>query len=131
MNEALSQMDLTSSPGRIMGYLARHPQAPCCRDLEEHFHLSHPSVSGTLTRLEKKGFIACRPDPEDHRCKRIYLLPKGEQCHRQIISAIDRIEAQVTAGFTPEERAQFSDFLDRAIINLGGSVCMPPLEEEK
>ena len=77
LNDALAQMDLTASQGRIMGYLAHQPQPPCARDIEDHFHLSHPSVSGTLSRMEKKGFIALRPDDRDRRCKRIYILPKG------------------------------------------------------
>ena len=130
MNEALAQMDLTSSQGLIVGYLVRRAEAPCSRDLEEHFHLSHPSVSGTLNRLEKKGFLELRPDPEDRRCKRIYLLPKGMECHQQIVSTITQIEQRITQDFTPEEQAQFSAFLDRAIQNMGGIPCQPDRKED-
>ena len=54
---ALGQMELTSAQGRIMGYLARQKQPPCAKDIETEFHLSHPTVSGLLSRLEKKDFI--------------------------------------------------------------------------
>lgn len=124
LNDALADMDLTSSQGRILGYLA-HEEAPCPRDLEEHFHLSHPSVSGTLSRMEKKGFIEFRPDPADHRCKRIYMLPKGIQCHEQIGQNIQTIEARVVRDFTPEETELFSQLLNRALDNLGGPSCPP------
>ena len=130
MNEALAQMDLTSSQGRILGFLARHPEPPCCRDLEEHFHLSHPSVSGTLRRLEKKGFIQFRPDPNDHRCKQIYFLPRGQECHQQILQTIQSIEQRVVRDFTPEEQELFSQLLDRATVNMGCSVSPPKTKEE-
>ena len=130
MTEALAQMDLTSSQGRIVGYLARQSQPPCCRDIEDAFHLSHPTVSGILSRLEKKGFLAFQPDPSDHRCKRIILLPKGLQCHQQIVLTIDRIEHQIVQDFTPEEQEQFFNLLDRAIRNMGCGSFQPTIKEE-
>ena len=130
LSDALAQMDLTASQGRIMGYLAHAKRPPCPKDIEEHFHLSHPSVSGTLSRLEKKGFIALRPDEQDRRCKRIYLLPKGIECHERIGKTIAAIEARVTSNFTDEEQAQFSSLLDRAIKNMGISPCKPFPKEE-
>ena len=132
LSDALAQMDLTASQGMIKGYLAHHvSQPPCAKDIEEHFQLSHPSVSGTLSRLEKKGFIEFRPDDIDRRCKRIYILPKGIQCHERMEQLFADIEQRVVSDFTPEEREQFSQFLDRAIKNMGGSPCKTyPKEEE-
>lgn len=131
LSDALAQMDLTASQGRIMGYLAHHTaHPPCARDIEDHFHLSHPSVSGTLSRLEKKGFIEFRPDEHDRRCKRIHILPKGIACHEKIEQTIAAIEQQVVSDFTPEERALFSQYLERAIQNMGASPCKPFSKEE-
>ena len=130
MNEALLKMDLTASQGHIMGFLARSATPPCSKDLEDHFHLSHPSISGTLSRLEKKGFIQMKPDEEDHRCKRIYILPKGLQCHQQILQTIQNIEQKIILDFTPEEQAQFSVFLERAMANMNCSFCHPNPKEE-
>lgn len=129
LTDALAKMDLTASQGRIMGFLAKQSQPPCAKDIENHFHLSHPSVSGTLTRLEKKGFITFEPDETDHRCKRIRILPKGMECHEKLALVISGIEQQVVAGFSPQEREEFSQLLDRAIENMGCS-CSPCHKEE-
>lgn len=123
MTNALAQMDLTAAQGHIIGYLAHRPQPPCCRDLEEEFHLSHPTVSGILARLEKKGFLEFRSDPADRRCKRICLLPKGMECDQRIRETIRANEARLVQGFSGEEQRLFSDFLDRAISNMGVSPC--------
>lgn len=130
MNDALGKLELTASQGRIVGYLARRAGAPCARDIEEEFHLSHPTVSGILCRMEKKGFIQIRPDPRDHRCKRICLLPKGHDSHALIEKTMEENEQTLVRGFTPEEQAQFAAFLNRAITNMGGAPCIQHPKEE-
>lgn len=130
LGEELAKMELTASQGRIMGYITHRAQPPCARDIEEHFHLSHPSVSGTLNRMEKKGFITFLPDEADRRCKRIQILPKGRECQDRIEQTIARMEQRVVEDFTPEEREQFSRLLDRAIRNMGVCPCKPFHKEE-
>ena len=130
MTEALAEMDLTAAQGRIMGYLARRKDPPCSRDIEEEFQLSHPTVSGLLTRLEKKGFLEFRPDPIDRRCKRIYILPKGTECTQTMHETIEKNEARMVRDFTEEEKAVFADLLRRAIINMGGNPCCRKQKEE-
>ena len=127
---ALEKMDLTAAQGHIMGYLAHQKQPPCPRDIEAEFQLSHPTVSGLLQRLEQKGFIELRPDPEDRRCKRIYMLPKGEACHELMHSILLENERRLVKGFTPEEQEQFGSLLHRAIINMDGSPCRRKHKEE-
>ena len=117
---ALTRMDLTASQGPILGFIAHWREAPCARDIEEEFRLSHPTVSGLLSRLEKKGFIEFFPDETDRRCKRLRLLPRGEECLAIIRQTIDQNEIQLVEGFTDEEKDLFFSFLNRAIANMGG-----------
>ena len=130
MTGALAQMDLTAAQGHIMGYLAHSPNPPCSRDIEEAFQLSHPTVSGLLSRLEKKGFIEFRPDEKDRRCKRIHMLPKGQACIELMHRTIRENEERIVQGFSDAEKAQFASLLERAISNMGGSPCQRKLKEE-
>lgn len=128
LNKALSDMELTSSQGHIMGYLAHCSQPPCPKDIEEQFQLSHPTISGILARLEKKDFVRLLPDPEDRRCKRVYIQPKGQASMQTMHRAIADMEEQMVKGFTEAEKQQFTDFLLRATQNMGGDPCR--LKEE-
>ena len=119
MNAALATMDLTDAQGRIMAFITHRREAPCAHDIEEYFHLSHPTVSGILSRLEKKGFIEFRPDPQDRRCKRLYVLPKGMAVDETMRNAIRASEQQMVQDFTPEEKEQFAQLLTKAICNMG------------
>ena len=130
MTATLASMDLTASQGHIMAFITHRQDPPCPRDIEEAFQLSHPTVSGLLSRLEQKGFIEFRPDENDRRSKRIYVLPKGmeldETMHRTILAT----EEQLVKDFTPEEKAQFAELLLRAIHNMGESPCKRKHKEE-
>ena len=131
MARELLDFELTPSQARIVGYLIHSESPPCARDVEAFFDLSHPTVSGILSRLEQKGFIALRTDPDDRRCKRIYILPKGQECHQTMYQTIQSIEGQLVQDFTPEEQRQFTDFLRRAAANMGISPCHPNPKEEQ
>ncbi len=129
MTGALASMDLTAAQGHIIGFIAHQPVPPCARDIEEAFQLSHPTVSGLLSRLEKKGFLEFRPDQQDRRCKRIFLLPKARELTDTMRSTMDATDARLVQGFTPEEQAQFVELLRRAIQNIGEYGCRRPKEE--
>ena len=120
MTAALMEMDLTASQGPILGFIAHRKDPPCARDIEEEFRLSHPTVSGLLARLEKKGFIEFFPDAQDRRCKRLRLLPKGRECIKTMHNTIEAAEAQMVQNFSAQEQELFRQFLERAIANMGG-----------
>ena len=119
LNREVTQMELTSSQSHVIGYLAHAPEPPCARDLEDFFGLSHPTVSGMLSRMEAKGFIQLRPDDKDRRIKRIFLMERGKACSVRTQEVIRDNERLTVEGFTQEEIQLFNNFLDRAIENLG------------
>lgn len=119
MNESMAQIGLTSAQGHIMGRLMHSKEHLRARDIEREFCLSHPTVSGILSRLEKKGFIELRPDSADKRCKRIYVLDKASEFSSLMSETIEKNESRLVDGFTPEETAQFAAYLERAIGNMG------------
>lgn len=130
MTSALTEVELTASQGPILGYIAHRKTAPCSRDIEEEFHLTHPTVSGLLSRLEKKEFIEFLPDKADRRCKRICLRPKGKEFIEAIHRTIKETEVQMVQDFTEEEKELFYSFLSRAITNMGGDPCHRKSKEE-
>ena len=131
MTAELEKMELTAAQGHIMGYLAHAEDPPCPRDIENEFHLSHPTVSGLLSRLEQKGFIELRIDDNDRRSKRIYVLPKGAECHDRMHRVIESNECRMVEGFTEAEKEQFTRLLTRAIRNMGGNPCQRKQKEDK
>ena len=118
VTQALASMELTCAQGHIMGFIAHCQQPPCAKDIEENLQISHPTVSGLLSRLEKKGFLELRPDPDDRRCKRIYVLPKGAACNETMHNTILGFEQKIVDGFSEADKQQFTLLLTRAMRNL-------------
>lgn len=134
LGKTLEQLNLTPTQSHVLSYLVEHQgQDPCPRDVEEFFSLTHPTVSGILSRLEAKGYVAFRLDREDRRCKRIHVTNKARTCHAQIRAHIEALEEEMVRDFTPAERAAFADLLGRAIQNLGGEsgTCQKLHEKEE
>lgn len=127
---ALEEIGLTAAQGQLMGYLIHSEKPPCPRDVENAFHLSHPTVSGLLSRLEQKGFLQLQTDPADRRCKRIHLLPRASQLDQRIHQIIAENELEMVQDFSQEEREQFSRLLRRAIQNMGGNDYCCPMKED-
>ena len=118
MGREMVDMDLTPAQARILGYLFHYETPPCARDLEEFFELSHPTVSGLLSRMEAKGFIRMEPDEKDKRIKRIRPEEKSRACHERIHRCIEDNDQWMVRGFTQEEKALFESFLIRAVANM-------------
>ena len=119
MTEALNNMGLTASQGRLMAFLAHRGEQPTyAKDVEAEFHLSHPTVSGLLSRLEQKDFLELKTDPNDRRSKRIVISEKGMACHERMHAAIIENESRIVQGFTEEEKKLLARLLQRAIDNV-------------
>ena len=131
INQRLVELDLTTAQGHAIGYLRRAKEPPCARDIETAFGLSHATVSGILSRMESKGFIEQRPDPQDRRVKRIFLLDRGLSCSQRIWQHIEESERTLTTGFSEEELEQFRSYLSRAISNLEQSIRENPNNREE
>ena len=128
----LEDMELTSSQGLVLGFLARRrEQTVSPGDIGKHFGLSHPTVTGILQRLEAKGFVAYAPDPADRRKKRVFATERALDCFARIQERFLETEARLTAGMTETEQAQLLALLDRVIENMGaGCSCCAPERKE-
>lgn len=132
MTDALDKLDLTAAQGRLMAFLAHRGEQPTyAKDVETEFHLSHPTVSGLLSRLEQKGFLELKTDPNDRRSKRIVISEKGMASHERMHSVIMDNESRIVQGFSEEEKAQFAQFLHRAIENVRPDTGCQKKEETK
>lgn len=122
MDQQFLALDLTSTQSFILHYLTLHEgEAVYPKDLEKCFHLTHPTVSGVLQRLEAKAFVLLEPDRGDRRCKRIRLTDRARQCDAAVGQAFETLERVMCAGMTSEEQRTLRRLLDLAAENLKSS----------
>lgn len=115
----LTEMDLTGQQSFVLRYLSEHEDSVVYpKDIERRFRLTHPTVSGILQRLERKGYIICIPEPNDRRCKRITLTPVAREVQMDIWQHINDMEQTMTRGMRQDEIETLLRLLDLAAQNL-------------
>ncbi len=57
-------------------------------DLANAFQLTRPTMTSTLSRMERAGLVTIRPDPADGRAKLVSLTSEGRAMRENCISAL-------------------------------------------
>lgn len=110
-------LGLTQGEGRTLIHARR--AGPVRQNvLAERLGVEAMTLSGTLDRLEAKGFIERRPDPADRRAKVVHLSDTAEDMIASVAEIGATIRADASAGLTPEEWAHFLATLKRVRDNL-------------
>lgn len=113
--------ELTQAQAGVMFYVDRQnrrdqPVSPS--DVEEALHLSRPTVTGLVKRLQCRGFLAVETDQQDKRFKRLFITPAFESHRQQMDAYFTRQEALLMKGFSPREEEQLIHYLNRMLLNL-------------
>ena len=83
--------------------------------------LSSAGVTSRVDRLERRGLVMRRPDPDDRRGVLIELTAAGAELVDAAIRANTDSEAQLVTGFTADEAETFQRLLRRLSASLEGS----------
>ena len=119
MNEGLKKYDLTKIQRDILGYLHFTDKNPVIqKDIEEHFHISNPTVTGILNRLEQKGFIERKQSLKDKRVRTIVLTKKEQDLHEDIENQICLMESKFENALGIEKQKQLLEILKELAQNL-------------
>lgn len=93
------------------------------RRLEEELHLSNPSLTGILNRLEAKGFLTRQPDPADGRSNLVLPTEKDRLYRAETRKAIRMQEEKLTAGMSPGEKLLLMELLERMLSNISSETA--------
>ena len=77
------------------------------------------TITGLLDRLEAKTLIRRARSAEDRRAVRVFLTPAGRELERPLMQILSAINEQALEGFSPDDRRQLVDALQRVGENLG------------
>ena len=103
---------LQKSSRLIMMSLAKR-DAVTQLNLVRETHLKSTTISVTLQKLERDGYVERRPDNYDLRAIRVYLTEKGKDYNRYIVSRVRKEEVAVLQCLTEAENKQLFRLLAR------------------
>ena len=110
----LAPYDLTPSQYKVIKFLySNSPATVRQTDIEKHFLLRNPTVTGILQNLEKNGWIERVQNPDDARSKVISPSQKAVSCRAEMENLGDKIEQELTKALSEEEYSQLINLLQK------------------
>jgi MarR family transcriptional regulator, organic hydroperoxide resistance regulator len=88
------------------------------REIAEKLNIKPPTVTVSIKRLEKAGYVERKQDEDNLRISRIFITDKGTQVMELGRKIIAEEEQTMLQGFTPEEKALLREYLERIKKNL-------------
>jgi MarR family transcriptional regulator for hemolysin len=76
------------------------------------------TVGRLIDRLETRGFVERRADPDDRRIRRLHLLPAAQPILDEIARCKDELNLEVFGGMSEQDKSQLVDSLLHIKCNL-------------
>jgi DNA-binding MarR family transcriptional regulator len=100
-------------------------------DLAAAFDTDSASMTRTVQRLERAGFVRRRPDPSDGRATLVETTPAGMGLRHQVEMLWAALEAATTGDMTPDERRVLLHGLERVEDNLAAAQRTGPASADQ
>ncbi|HJP23202.1 MAG TPA: MarR family transcriptional regulator [Alphaproteobacteria bacterium] len=97
----------------VLNHFARLGGERAPAELARAFQVTKAAMTNTLGRLEARGLVAIRPDPNDGRAKRVALTARGLKLRDRAIAALGPELAEITAHIPAQDFATALPFLQR------------------
>jgi DNA-binding MarR family transcriptional regulator len=87
------------------------------------------TLGSVIERLEAKSYIERKPAPEDKRVKLLHLTKGGANLLRDIMPAVDRVQARILQPLKPADRKTLLTLLEQ-LVDLNNEASRVPLRAE-
>lgn len=112
----LAPAELTPSQFKIIKFLFWQGDTHIRQvDIEKHFSMTNPTVTGLLKNLEEKGWIRREVNPEDSRSKIICLTDVALTRKEELYTYGEQIEEALIHDLTEKEREMLEKLLKKLV----------------
>lgn len=119
LRKAGEQVGLSQSYRGILFHLG-HEDGLTQWELAKRTNVSPPTVSVSLQKMERAGLLERRTDENDQRSVRVYLTEEGHALNDRIYTEFYKVDMQLEAGFSQEEKKMIRRIFAKMNENLEG-----------
>ena len=116
-NKVINDAGLFSGQQHII-LLLHENEGLTVSQISSFLEITPATVSVSVKRMEKAGFVCKKADEKDARLTKLYLTEKGEAVLQSIKEKMDAQEEVIAKGLSQQEREMLSDLLEKIIQNL-------------
>ena len=117
LNKAASECGLYPGQPSLLFHLMRNEECTQ-KELADVLMVTPASVTVSVRRLEKAGYITRRLDKTDLRCNRLSLTEKGKECAERCDNALHAVDLAASNSLDQEEKEEAKKILIKLTENL-------------
>ncbi len=110
--------DLTFSQVQVLCFIKKQGGETTQREIESFLKVSHPTVVGLVTRLEKNEYVSCARDEKDKRNKRVILTDKAKAIDKRLVKGKAEADQRLTESLSEKELAELTWLLKLVDANM-------------
>lgn len=112
-NQAVAERaGLNATDLRCLDFVFRRgPLSP--GELAQLTSLTTGAITGILDRLEERGFVERRPDPNDRRRVNVAVLPEAGQVVGPLFASLGQAMMELCGQYSEDDLATIVDFVER------------------
>lgn len=122
---AVMELDLTMQQLRVLTLVA-HAEGLTAQGLAARLRVSAATISGLVSRLERRGLVRRERSATDRRTKEILLTDDGIALLQRLDSAGAELWGRLVGGLTDDEVAQLVGLTDRIVEILRAQTTPAP-----
>lgn len=107
----LKHSNLTLAQSRVLAFLDRRGGQATQKEIEVYLEVSHPTVVGIISRMEKNGHLRCRVDETDKRNKIVALTEQAKALGEEMEQRISANEKMLLASLSEADIKKLKQLL--------------------
>lgn len=100
---SFKEKNLTLAQARVLQYVMSKGGKTTQKSIEDHLDVSHPTVVGIVSRMEKSGYLVSHIDQEDKRNKIVEVTEQAVFISHELEEDRMAQEEKLLRGLTKEE----------------------------
>ena len=100
---SLKASNLTLAQARVLEYILNKGGKVTQKSIEDYLDVTHPTVVGIVTRMEKSGYLTCYVDREDRRNKIVEITEQATLISQKMQEEREAQEQKLLRGLTERE----------------------------
>lgn len=107
----LKHSNLTLAQSRVLAFLDSRGGRATQKEIEVYLDVSHPTVVGIISRMERNGHLRCRVDETDKRNKIVALTEQAKAMGKEMEQRISANEKMLLASLSEADIKKLKQML--------------------
>lgn len=120
-NSELARHNITLGQSKILTFLLKSTKQISLKELEKLFRVSQATMQGTISRMEKKGYLCTVYMSGDKKTKYVVLTDYGRELAEDIYKIIGDMNSWIAQPLSEAEQKEFIRMINKIHSSISSS----------